>query len=539
MEKSDIFQQKIKSAGISMNDTALYTSQQIYQIEQDWFKAGNPSFGLMQQASWQMATWINENLTDKKACVWTGSGNNGGDGWLLAYYLCQFGWQATVVEVAEATTKDSKHAKKIAIEHGIKTIKWHKEVIKEYAVFSANVHIDALFGIGLDREPTDDYATAITQVNQLTDYFNPKKITIAVDTPSGLVASTGQVFNDVAICADITLCLLANKIGLFMKDGKDHAGRVVTLPLIPLPSSKQIKPKATRLTHAYSILPRQSNSHKGSFGHVLIVGGNKTKLANGMGGASILATTGAFAVGAGKVSVACHADYHSAVLTNKPNAMVVDLHNPQAMGHLFAQTDVVAIGMGLGREKSAQSQFAQSVERAMQANCKLVIDADGLYHLASLMLENNSLIEKIKQYAVNQFVAFTPHTGEMARLLRISSKQIEENRLAAVNQAVEMFGANWLLKGAGSIVYEDEQMYVCDVGNAGMSTAGMGDILAGMLAGLQAQYNLTSVQKSLRQAVLIHGQAGDVLAQKVGECGMQTDDMEMAIVKVMAGLLVI
>ncbi|WP_434354266.1 NAD(P)H-hydrate dehydratase [Psychrobacter sp. HD31] len=517
-----------------MNNTLLYTSQQIYQIEQDWFKAGNPSFGLMQQASWQMAIWINKNISYKNACIWTGSGNNGGDGWLLAHYLCQFGWQVTVVEVAEPTTEDSKHAKQIALKARCQTIKWHKEMMKESAVFSANVHIDALFGIGLDREPMGDYATAIAQVNQLTSL--PDKTAIAVDIPSGLVSSTGQVFNGVAICADITLCLLASKLGLFIKDGKDYAGQVVTLPLIPLPTSSKIKPTAIRLMQAYPILSRLSNSHKGSFGHVLVVGGNKTEFANGMGGASILAATGAFAVGAGKVSVACHADYHNAVLASKPNAMVVDLHNPKALEPLFAQTDVVAIGMGLGREQQVQSLFVKSVEYAMQANCKLVIDADGLYHLASLKLESNELVEKIKIYAANQFVAFTPHTGEMARLLGISNKQIEDNRTAAVDQAVAQFGGHWLLKGAGSMVYEDAQMYVCDVGNAGMATAGMGDVLAGILAGLQAQHHLTSTQKSLRQAVLIHGQAGDALAKKVGAYGMQTDYMEIEIIKIMADL---
>lgn len=570
--------------------TALYTAPQVYQIEQNWFNQGNPSFGLMQQASWQMATWINSNIMSqyakcdevkydeqgqinnksplatlvtllnlankplkpaKSACVWVGSGNNGGDGWLVAYYLQQFGWQVTVIEVAKASTADSQKAKQMALDAGCSVIKG----IDDAQVFSAeahDVHIDALFGIGLDRQPTGDYANAIELFNQVTASVG--KLAIAIDVPSGLVASTGKVFAGVAITADITLCLLAQKLGLFTKDGKDYAGQVVYLPLIPLndklphglsdklpdelvdnrsdTSHQDTKPIAHRLTAPYPMPARQANSHKGSFGHVLVVGGNQTQTAQGMGGASILSATSAFAVGVGKVSVACHLDYHGALLSRLPNAMSVDLHNIETVCALMQSVDVVAIGMGLGRESSSQALFVRYLQQAMQANCQLIIDADGLYHLASLVTENTQLIEKLQAYGKTHFVAYTPHTGEMAGLLNTSAKLVEADRVLAVKQATIKFGGRWLLKGAGNIVSEQGQMYVCDVGNAGMATAGMGDVLAGVIAGLQAQSSLTDKQKSLSQAVLIHGTAGDILAKKVGQYGVQAAEMGKAVEQV-------
>ncbi len=522
--------------------TALYTSKQVYQIEQQWFEQGNDSFFLMQQASWQMACFIekqfqnnvgkikkcdkeNERISsefdtvaqncfahEKKAVVWVGAGNNGGDGWLIANYLLQFGWQVQVVEVAQASTKDSQQAKAIAIKNGCIAQQFNADFICPIA----DVYIDALFGIGLDRIPTGDYQQAILAFNKFVAHHNITAV--AVDIPSGLMASTGQVFQDknepIAIKADFTLCLIAYKLGLFLRDGREFSGKITLLPLIPLPTT--IKPMVKRINHLPPFPLRQANSHKGDFGHLLIIGGNQ-----GMGGASILATQGAFAVGVGKLSVACYQDYHGTLLTHSPNAMSLNLHDMQAVSHIITQVDMVAIGMGLGRTKQAKNLFIQYLQTAMQAECDLLLDADALYHLANISTE---IKQQLINYAKSHFIAYTPHSAEMARLLSVEIAKIENDPLSAITQAHKNFGGNWLLKGAGSLIIENDECYLCDAGNANMATAGMGDVLAGIVAGLQVQ----NFSQSLTNGVLLHALTGDYLAEKHGQ-GLQAQDMEVGI----------
>lgn len=509
---------------------ALYSSQQVYAIEQAWFKAGYDSFALMQQAAWQMAqvlikhaqrylasshlSYAGHRSTSIRAIVWAGLGNNGGDGWLVAHYLQQSGWQVTVIDVGEIdpnSDSDASRARRIAMNAEC-DVKQFKELLTEVESDSqrrplpAHYHIDALFGIGLDRAPTGKYKQAIEQFNSWVKEDNA--FAVAVDIPSGLVASTGQVFSGIAIRADLTLCLVAAKLGLYIKDGIDYIGRVIDLPLIPFSASTDHS--AWRLTKALPMTPRRQNSHKGSYGHVLIIGGNQSLSAQGMGGAAILSTGSALISGAGKVTTACHSAFHGALLATNPNAMTVDLEDRSSVDALIQSADVIAIGMGFGRNDKAFELFKHYLSSAIQQKKAMVIDADGLYHLASLKLAKDSIIDTLKQHSQDHQVCFTPHSGEAARLLDSDSERIEADRLAAIQQCSKEFGGDWLLKGAGSLVQVDGDCYVCSVGNSGMATAGMGDVLSGLIAGLMAQRDLPDWQRSLYQAVLIHGMAGDL-----------------------------
>lgn len=528
----------------------LYRSEQVYALEQTWFAAGHDSFGLMQQAAWQMAYWLHYRLPLGRLCnapiaqtasIWVGQGNNGGDGWLLACYLQQLGWQVKVIDVAQIDEADSTaasdgvKAKAIALAAGIQIQVFSAEM----TLPDTQVMVDALFGIGLHRQPEGRWAQAISAFNRQAQLS--KVVTVAVDVPSGLVASTGQVFADTAVRADVTLCLVARKIGLHIKDGSDYAGIVVDLPLIPLPN--EITATAQIISSPETLIKRSHNSHKGSFGHVLLVGGGYVAGYQGMGGATILSAQAAFAVGAGKVTVACAKEFHGALLAAAPNAMCIDSSVEIGLAAAISRADVVAIGMGLGRDEQAFDLFCQSLSMTMQHSKSLLIDADGLYHLATLADSKPSLFVQWLAYAQQcqrddsqRAVYLTPHTAEMARLLGIDSDAVEADRLAAIQQAATEYGGDWLLKGAGSLVYEQQQLWVCAVGNAGMATAGMGDVLSGVAAGLLAQSSLSSSSKSLRQAVLLHGMAGDRLAQQAGVWGLQAQHMPAAISGVMAGL---
>lgn len=558
-------------AKLSSLPIALYNAQQLYAIERAWFDQGYDSFGLMQQAAWQMAQYIiyhsaihfqlsidNYNK-HPQASIWVGQGNNGGDGWLIAYYLQQSGWQVAVIIVGNDNLEGNKHiedatkAQQIAVDANVP---YHdfKDSDKANINGQAHVYIDALFGIGLDRAPKDIYKDAILSFNQAAKVA--KALVIAVDIPSGLVASTGQVFDYLAVQADITLCLIARKFGLHTKDGRDYAGHIVDLPLIPY---ENISSTAILLTSAYKLSARRQNSYKGSYGHVLIIGGNQIDGSQGMGGAAILAASSAMATGAGKLTIACHQQFHGALLTSLADAMTIDLHDRGSVKNLIADASVIAIGMGLGRDDKAKALFISYLSAAIDQGCALAIDADGLYHLATLRAENHKLVKRLKAYSKTHQVQLSPHSGEAAKLLNKKITDIEADRLTAIKQCAIEFGGNWVLKGAGSLVLEQtekgSQLYVCNVGNAGMATAGMGDILSGIIAGLLAQQDLIDEQSSLRQAVLIHGLAADILVEPhkfittnliaskfiepkiinsgIGQRGLQAQDMPAAIRHVM------
>ncbi len=558
----------------------LYNSAQLYVMEQVWFAQGHDSFGLMQQAAWQMAQHIEKlyakkflpshllSMSDnrqRRTSIWVGPGNNGGDGWLIAYYLQQAGWQVQVITVGfdkNAAGKDKKdcvsdalEAQKMALSANCDYQRFEDSIYNQIdhkdANLQADIYIDALFGTGLDHPPEGIYKQAITAFNKAAQ--RAKALVVAVDIPSGLVASTGQVFDRIAIEANVTLCLVARKFGLHTKDGMDHSGEVLDIPLIPYQVTNQaLMPVATLLSTAYGLPARKNNSYKGSYGHVLIIGGNRVDGSQGMGGAAILSASSAMATGAGKITVACHEAFHGALLTSLPDAMTINLHDEDGVKNLIKDASIVAIGMGLGRDDKAQVLFISYMQAAIAQGKSIVIDADGLYHLASLNVDNHELVAQLRKHSSDykHQVCLTPHSGEAANLLAREISEVESDRLVAIKQGIKIYGGNWVLKGAGSLVLEQQtseqqQVYVCGTGNAGMATAGMGDVLSGVIAGLLAQQDLEDEARSLRQAVLIHGLAGDTLVNQhpnccdrnvsllIGQRGLQAQDMPAAIRHIM------
>lgn len=569
---------------------ALYNSKQLYAIEQAWFADGYDSFGLMKQAAWQMAQYIAALYEQKmlnthalanvkfyrchtykrRASIWVGHGNNGGDGWLIAYYLQQMGWQVEVITVGfdshhfAINDTTQHHNEKKALSDAQKALQIALSTNCSYQRFEdsndnekvdkqlqADVYVDALFGIGLDRAPTGIYKQAICAFNAAAQ--DDSALTIAVDIPSGLVASTGQVFDQIAVQADATLCLIARKLGLHTKDGMDYSGEIIDIPLIPYQmGNTAFEPAAKLITTAHPLNPRRQNSYKGSYGHVLIIGGNRIDGSQGMGGAAILSASSAMATGAGKITVACHEAFHGALLTSLPDAMTINLHDADGIKSLIMEASVIAIGMGLGRDEKAKAVFMTYIETAIVEGKPIIIDADGLYHLAALHIDEHQLVSQLKAHSAKHQVCFTPHSGEAAKLLNKKVSEVEADRLAAIKQCTENYGGNWVLKGAGSLVLEQDKgehrVYVCGVGNAGMASAGMGDVLSGVIAGLLAQEDLSEEAGSLHQAVLLHGLAGDCLVNKteklgsmtnndrsllVGQRGLQAQDMPAAIRHIM------
>ena len=530
----------------------LYHPTQIRELEKHWFEK-NDSFGLMQQAAWQLAHRIKNGCdgnfaTDNKLSVLVvaGNGNNGGDAWLVAAYLTALcpSWSITVLEVAEPTTNDSKKAKQAyqnamlgandsnqQLYNTVNVDAFLQPIAGFPVTYQFDVIIDGLFGIGLDRQPIGDFQTIIDWVNDYRKQVSSCHV-ISIDVPSGINAATGAVYHGTAIRADITLCLIARKMGLHLGDSKDYVGHIIDVPMLPM-----AHPAMYLHIQLPAIPKRQQVSHKGTYGHVLIIGGNRLGNGHGMAGAAILAASAAFAGGAGKVTVACHRDFHPAIISALPNAMSADVHQVDAIIELIHTVDVVAIGMGLGRDDTSFDLFKRYFDTMTCADKRCVIDADGLYHLATwqnTVTQRDSLNGKVILGQSHRHCYLTPHSAEAARLLGKTYLDIDKDKVSAIAALADKYGGNWLIKGAQTLVLERACSDICGLGNAGMATAGMGDCLAGLIASLLAQ----GIDAPMLTAVLIHAKAGDNVAGQVGEYALNANQMAAAIGEVMAQIMV-
>lgn len=475
----------------------VYLSQSIQAWEQRWFAHHNSSYGLMQQVAWSIAQQLIPRLKQqnlKNIAVCCGQGNNAGDGYLTAQYLQQAGFQVDIYAAEIGASKDLHSAVQEAIVHKLK-IYTHFDFQRDY-----DVYIDALFGIGLNRELSSEWQAIIQRLNACTG------LKVAIDIPSGLHANTGQPL-PIAFQADYTFTALGLKAGLFTGQAKEYAGEVSVMACIP--TDAELEPLAYLSPQKITLPERQAFGHKGSYGHVLVVGGHAE-----MGGAVIMAAEAAFHAGAGKVTVVCDARHHTAILARAPNIMLRDINalTTEAIRQLIDHVDAISFGMGLGRDNWAQQQFKSWFPLIQQSTLEIVLDADALWFLAETPEKLNA-----RTYA-------TPHPGEAAKLLGITTAEVEADRVQAIQYLKEKFQGQWVLKGAGSLILED-QLWICTAGNAGMGTGGMGDVLAGMIASLKAQFHQ---QIHLHEIVSLHALAGDVLA-KSGMRGLQAQDMAQAV----------
>ena len=423
--------------------------------------------------------------------VFCGSGNNAGDGYIVATLLVLARLKVRVYAVTDP--EQLKGDALTAYQHYI-TAQGVVIPFQAQRTISADVIIDALLGSGLTRAVTGNYAEAINTINQSPAFV------LAVDMPSGINANTGNVMG-IAVKANVTVTFIALNQGLFTGQAADYCGNIVYAALaIPKSILATQAPSAKRVLH--QSLPRRLRcSHKGSYGHVLIVGGE-----HGYSGAVRLAGESALRVGAGLVSIATRSSHAGLMNINRPELMCHGVETPEQLASLFAKASVIAIGTGLG-----QSHWASELLTAVLATQKpLVVDADALNLLARHPVSNSNWI-------------LTPHPGEAARLLNCTTIEIQQDRFAAVTALQAKYHGVAILKGAGTLIAGSERIAVSNTGNAGMASGGMGDVLTGVLAGLVAQG--FSLQQAAQQGVYLHGYAADLAAQADGERGLLASDL--------------
>lgn len=456
---------------------------------------GDGGASLMQQAG--LAAWhclLERWPQAQRIGVVVGAGNNGGDGYVLAGLARAAGRQVTVLQLATdapATTL-SQQAEQAFIAAGGAVTHF------DGGLPPVDLLVDALFGIGLNRAPAGGAADLI---NAITASGLP---VLSLDVPSGVDAQTGNV-PGVAIRATVTLQFIVRHQGLYTGAALEHVGgrRLAALEL-PAGADQGVQHSAEcwQQPRLRAQLPaRRANTHKGESGHVLCVGGNL-----GSGGAVMLASESALRAGAGLVSVATRAAHVAPLLARLPEAMVHAVQDAQDLQALLTRAGAIAIGPGLG-----QDDWAHELWRQVLASGKpLVIDADALNLLAKAPQPPGDAI-------------LTPHPGEAARLLGLSTAQVQADRFTAARALADRFHAVVVLKGAGSVVAAPDSVpRVIAAGNPGMAVGGMGDLLTGIIAALRAQ-GLGAFDAASTGA-LLHSLAGDAAASD-GQRGLLPTDL--------------
>lgn len=427
--------------------------------------------------------------------VFCGVGNNGGDGFVFARYAHHAGFLVNITLVGDPTkqTPIAKQMKNLCEQANIKI-----QLYSEPLSISGDVIVDALLGIGLRGEVKEPYAQVIKLINA------SQKSVFALDCPSGLDVEHGIPLKD-AVIAKQTVTFIGLKTGLLTGEGRNYAGEIYVSDLnISKLIFAEIKPlfKITSFAqHPLFFRQRPANSHKGDFGHLVIVGGDY-----GYAGAPILAGSAALRMGAGLVSIATRQEHLKPALSQHPELMVKGIEQAQQLEVLLQKASALVIGPGLGLSSWSFELFQYVLKHPVVK----LIDADGL----NILAQNPS-------YQTHWIL--TPHPGEAARLLGVTTAKIQKNRIEAANQLQKKYGGIIVLKGAGTIIKGNPETYfICSRGNPGMSSGGMGDVLSGIIGNLLAQGLDPLAAATL--GVEIHGYAGD-WAAKEGEKGLIASDL--------------
>jgi NAD(P)H-hydrate epimerase len=474
-----------------------------------------PGVILMERAAWTVLEEIQRftTLSGKVIYIFCGKGNNGGDGLALARMLPEFGAEVTVVLMANPEQYRGLAGENLArIKHfGVKQCLWDQ--LDLAGLQQADLIVDALLGTGASGAPTGVIAAAIEAMN------HSQKPVFAVDIPSGIDVDTGQI-PGVAIQATRTVTFGLPKPGLLVYPGADLAGELVISPIGFPPSllnDETLTMNYLTISEAGAMLPRRGQTiHKGTTGHVLAVGGSA-----GMTGALALTSLGALRSGCGLVTAGLRPDLS---FPEKPWEVMA-----AGWTELFsklADFSSIVFGPGLTTNPDGET-FLNAL--LSQTSVPLVIDADGL----NIIARNPAILQSFSRDGTGERIILTPHPGEMSRLTGIPVPVIQADRLNIARRFAAEWGVNVVLKGARTVIAgPDGQIYINPTGNSGMATAGMGDLLAGIIAGFIAQ-GLQVLEAGVI-GVFAHGLAGDMAAQKSGPAGIIAGDLLLEIPKAIA-----
>jgi ADP-dependent NAD(P)H-hydrate dehydratase / NAD(P)H-hydrate epimerase len=475
----------------------LYLAGQVRELDRTAIEDFEiPGLTLMERAGSASYRLLRDKWPEARdITIICGTGNNGGDGFVVARLALQDGIAVRVLQLGnpEKLSADARHNSDAFLAQGGEVIPF--ELVPE----QTEVIVDGVFGTGLEREVTGTWAEAIEAINE---HWAP---VLALDIPSGLHSDSGRILGT-AVKADATISFIGLKQGIFTGDGPEQCGELHFNDLeVPSGVYSGQRPSASRVswsTMSGHVMPRSRTAHKGDFGHLLVIGG-----APGYSGAVRMAAEAAARSGVGLVSVATSPEHAALLNLVRPELMCHGVDGPQQLLPLLKKVDLVAIGPGLG-----QSDWSLGLlGRVLDSSLPLVLDADALNLLAFDPTQRDNWI-------------LTPHPGEAARLLGCTTSEIQADRFQSVRRLQQRFGGVAVLKGAGTLIQAGQQRAtsICTDGNPGMATGGMGDVLTGVIAALLAQGHAPELAASM--GVCIHAAAADMAAGQ-GERGLLAGDL--------------
>lgn len=457
---------------------------------------GIPGYTLMQRAAAAALNFARDRFPAlRRWQVICGSGNNGGDGYVLARLAAREGITASVVALADPKTLsvDAATAYNDFVDAGGTVLPWAGSLDE-----NAELLVDAVLGSGLQREVSGEYADAVAAINRHAAPVH------AMDIATGIHGDSGHVMG-CAVEAQLTTTFVGLKPGLFLADGPDYCGELsfdgLNIDSAAADGQAPVFRCLDAETVGRSLPPRRKAAHKGDFGHVLVIGGGP-----GMAGAARLCGEAALRCGAGRVSIATHREHAAAISGSCPELMSRAVVDKDDLLPLLDVADVIAFGPGLGQSEWARGLF----ETVAVAGQPSVWDADAL-NLLSAAPDSN------KQRVI------TPHPGEAATLLSQSTGDIQADRNRALRDLQSRFGGVAVLKGAGTLVSAAEGApWLSRFGNPGMAAPGMGDVLTGVIAAMLAQG--LPLEMAAAIGVDVHARAGDRAASD-GQRGMIATDL--------------
>ena len=502
----------------------ILNASRMRQADLECIQSGISADTLMENAGKQVALEVRKipgEVFNKNIIVLAGPGNNGGDGLVAARYLD--GWEAKVHLFLPGERSENDPNLKLVNQSRIlvyKSIDQLGNLLRD-----ADIVIDALFGTGSNRPIEGVYKEALAKVTEAKQKHYRFKV-VAIDLPSGMNADSGYC-DPSCLKADYTVTLGYPKIGLFTGKGPEKTGTVIVADIgIPDYMVRDVKLELLTGKWAKDALPeRPLNANKGTFGKVLTVAGSVN-----YSGAAYLACSGAMRAGAGLVTLAVPVNLQP-VLAGKLNEVTYLPLSESVKGVVSAEASFIVlsslheyttllIGCGLGQHDMTVS-FTKGILFGNKPIMPLVIDADALNVLA----KTNDWWQKLMMDAI-----LTPHPGEMSRLTGIKIEEIQSNRIDTAMLFAQKWGKTVVLKGAYTVIASaDGRCRVSPFANPGMASAGTGDVLAGIIAGLTAQ-GLDNFNAACL-GVWLHGQAGEIVKAELGDTGMLAGDLLQVVPK--------
>ncbi len=430
-------------------------------------KYGIPSLVLMERAALALSKRVAElpNLSETKILIICGMGNNGGDGAACGRILKEWGYDVSVFLIGNREKASTEMRTQLEIAEKLSMTFVSEPDLNQFPVL-----IDAIFGIGLSREVTGEYAEWIQKINQSSSYV------ISVDIPSGISADNGAVLGE-AVKADRTVTFGIGKLGLFLNAGRQYAGEVFIEDIgFPAAALEETAPKAFFYTkkEVTALFPkRKQNSHKGSYGRLLMIAGSEN-----ISGAAFFAAKAAYLLGCGLVKVVTHQNNRSMIQEKIPEA----LHAFYGEEGYDLEEDIkwaaaVVVGPGLGKTHVAEMLLSRVLEIR---EIPVLIDADGL----NLLAKKEEYVKDGEIFLPGNFV-LTPHLLEMSRLTGALPERLKEAALEFVKRTRN--GAVLVMKDSRTLVSDGKQVYVNLTGNHALAKGGSGDVLSGIIGGLLAR----------------------------------------------------